>query len=91
MTEPEAVKPADADLLISGEFEVPKDMFTEDLPPAIRKDKRKLCRIRRADLKARQVYDIMDQAINRLRELREKLKGKSLRRQDSLASQVKPA
>jgi hypothetical protein len=80
MTEPEPVKPADADLLVSGEFEVPEDMFTADLPPAIRKDRRKLCRIRRADLRARQVYDVMDQAILRLRELREKLKGRSLRK-----------
>lgn len=82
MTEPEPVKSANEDpLLISGEFEVPADMFTDDLPPAIKKDRRRLCRIRRADLKARKVYDVLDQAINRLRELREKLKTRSLRKQ----------
>lgn len=88
----ESVKSANADpLLISGEFEVPKDMFVDDLPPAIKKDRRKLCRIRRADLKARQVYDVLDQAIERLRTLREKLKGRSLRRQNSLASLANPS
>jgi hypothetical protein len=80
MTETEPVKSTDTDLLNSGEFEVPQDMFTKDLPPAIRKDRKKLCRIRRADLRARQVYDVMDRAISQLRELREKLKGKSLRK-----------
>lgn len=98
MTEQEVVKSANADpcqenldpLLNSQEFEVPSDMFIGDLPPAITKNRRKLCRIRRADLKARQVYDVMDMAISKLQGIREKLKGKTLRKQKPLASSSTP-
>jgi len=78
MTDP--VPAVQEDLTTSGEFEIPPDMFVEDLPAGARKNRKLLYHIRRADLKARRVYDVVDRAIARLQELREKLKTRGLQK-----------
>ena len=65
---------------VTGEFQVPPDMFTEDLPKEILQDRRALRRLRKADLAAKRAYSFVDDIIMSLRELRQKLSGKKLRK-----------
>jgi len=78
--EGEQAEPATEELDIEDEEttqEMMVDMFIDDLPESIKKDKEFLKKIRKSDKRAKEVYDDMDENIEQLKALRVKIQAKN--------------